>query len=80
MRNNDSVTVPATFYDEIGGYETQSAYFVVADADAVHVRAKAEGWKIVAAIKDEDYGGRGFSWLGERLSSGMPQSTTFPYR
>jgi uncharacterized glyoxalase superfamily protein PhnB len=49
--------------DEIGGYETQSAYVVVADADAVHARAKAEGWKIVAAIKDEDYGGRGFGCL-----------------
>lgn len=47
--------------DEIGGFETQSAYVVVADADAVHRRATAEGWSIVIAIKDEDYGGRGFS-------------------
>jgi uncharacterized glyoxalase superfamily protein PhnB len=49
--------------DEIGGYETQSAYVVVADADAVLARAQAEGWTIVIAIKDEDYGGRGFSCL-----------------
>ena len=49
--------------DEIGGYETQSAYVVVADADAVLARAKAEGWTIVIDIKDEDYGGRGFSCL-----------------
>jgi uncharacterized glyoxalase superfamily protein PhnB len=49
--------------DEIGGYETQSAYVVVADADAVHARAKAEGWKIVVDIKNEDYGGRGFGCL-----------------
>ena len=49
--------------DEIGGFETQSAYVVVADADAVHARAKAEGWTIVIALKDEDYGGRGFSCL-----------------
>ncbi|MDQ6639509.1 MAG: VOC family protein [Pseudomonadota bacterium] len=49
--------------DEIGGFETQSAYVVVADADAVHGRAKAEGWSIVIDIKDEDYGGRGFSCL-----------------
>jgi uncharacterized glyoxalase superfamily protein PhnB len=49
--------------DEIGGFETQSAYVVVADADAVLARAKAEGWKIVVAIKDEDYGGRGFGCL-----------------
>ncbi len=49
--------------DEIGGFETQSAYVVAPDADAVHARAKAEGWPIVIAIKDEDYGGRGFSCL-----------------
>jgi uncharacterized glyoxalase superfamily protein PhnB len=49
--------------DEIGGYETQSAYVVVTDADAVLARAKAEGWKIVVAIKDENYGGRGFGCL-----------------
>ena len=49
--------------DEIGGFETQSPYVVVADVDAVHARAKAEGWGIVIDIKDEDYGGRGFSCL-----------------
>lgn len=47
--------------DEIGGAETQSAYVIVADADAVYARAKAAGAKIVMEIKDEDYGGRGFS-------------------
>jgi uncharacterized glyoxalase superfamily protein PhnB len=49
--------------DEIGGFETQSAYVVVADADAVHARARAAGWTIVIALKDEEYGGRGFSGL-----------------
>jgi uncharacterized glyoxalase superfamily protein PhnB len=49
--------------DEIGGAETQSAYLVVPDADAVHARVLAAGGKIVIAIKDEDYGGRGFSCL-----------------
>jgi uncharacterized glyoxalase superfamily protein PhnB len=49
--------------DEIGGFETQSAYVVVADADAVYARAKGEGWSVVIDIKDEDYGGRGFSVL-----------------
>ena len=49
--------------DEIGGFETQSAFVVVADADAVHARAMAEGWTIVIALKDEEYGGRGFSCL-----------------
>lgn len=47
--------------DEIGGAETQSAYLVVSDADAIYARAKAAGAKIVIEIKDEDYGGRGFS-------------------
>ena len=46
--------------DEVGG-ETQSAYLIVGDADAVYARAKAAGAKIAIEIKDEDYGGRGFS-------------------
>ncbi|MEF7614993.1 VOC family protein [Aquincola sp. MAHUQ-54] len=47
--------------DEVGGAETQSAYVAVADADAVYARAKAAGAEIVIDIRDEDYGGRGFS-------------------
>ena len=47
--------------DEIGGAETQSAYVVVTDADAIYAAAKAGGAKIAVEIKDEDYGGRGFS-------------------
>ena len=47
--------------DEIGGLETQSPYLIVADADVVYQRAKTAGAKIVIEIKDEDYGGRGFS-------------------
>ncbi len=47
--------------DEIGGGETQTAYVIVSDADAVYVQAKAAGATIVLDIKDEDYGGRGFS-------------------
>jgi uncharacterized glyoxalase superfamily protein PhnB len=49
--------------DEVGGIETQSAYIVVADADKVHARVLAAGGTIVVAIKDEDYGGRGFACL-----------------
>jgi uncharacterized glyoxalase superfamily protein PhnB len=49
--------------DEVGGIETQSAYVVVTDADKVHARVLAAGGKIVVAIKDEDYGGRGFACL-----------------
>jgi len=47
--------------DEIGGFETQSAYVVVSDADAIYARAKAAGAEIVIEIKDGDYGGRDFS-------------------
>ena len=47
--------------DEIGGAETQSAYVIVSDADAIYQRAKAAGARIVLDIKDEDYGGRGFT-------------------
>lgn len=47
--------------DEIGGFETQSVYVIVADADAIYARAKAAGAEIAIDIKDEDYGGRGFS-------------------
>ena len=47
--------------DEIGGAETETAYVIVPDADALYARAKAAGAKIVLDIQDEDYGGRGFS-------------------
>jgi len=47
--------------DEIGGFETQSVYLFVPDADRVYARAIAAGATIVMDIKDEDYGGRGFS-------------------
>ncbi|WP_418320028.1 VOC family protein [Piscinibacter sakaiensis] len=47
--------------DEIGGFETESPYIVVADADAVYASAKAQGAQIVVEIHDADYGGRGFS-------------------
>lgn len=47
--------------DEAAGRETQSPYVIVADADAAYERARAAGAQIVIDIKDEDYGGRGFS-------------------
>ncbi|HUG59676.1 MAG TPA: VOC family protein [Candidimonas sp.] len=47
--------------DEIEGAETQSAYIIVADADVLYDRAKAAGAEILLDIKDEDYGGRGFT-------------------
>jgi len=47
--------------EEIGGCETQSPYVIVEDADAIYASAKAAGAQIIVDIKDEDYGGRGFS-------------------
>ena len=46
---------------EIGKAVTQSAYLVVNDADLVYGRALEAGAQIVLDIKDEDYGGRGFT-------------------
>jgi uncharacterized glyoxalase superfamily protein PhnB len=46
-----------------GGIGTQSPYVVVADADVHYKRAVAAGARVVIEIKDEDYGGRGYSCL-----------------
>lgn len=46
---------------DIGGAQTQTVYVVVEDADAVHQRALDAGAGIVIDIKDEEYGGRGFT-------------------
>jgi len=48
--------------DQVGGFETQSPYVVVHDADEVYRRVKEDGGRIVIEIRDEDYGGRGFSF------------------
>ncbi|MEO5733562.1 MAG: VOC family protein [Rubrivivax sp.] len=47
--------------DEIGGMETQRPCLVVTDANVVTQRAKAAGARIDIEIKEEAYGGRGFS-------------------
>jgi uncharacterized glyoxalase superfamily protein PhnB len=47
--------------DEQGNRNSQTCYLVVADADAVYRRAREVGAVIVLDIKDEDYGGRGFT-------------------
>lgn len=44
-----------------GGLHAQSIFAVVPDADAVYARVKQAGMEIVMEIKDEDYGGRGFT-------------------
>ncbi|MBO3276515.1 VOC family protein [Pseudomonas schmalbachii] len=46
--------------DDVGGC-TQSIYMVVADAEALYRQALAGGAQIVIDIKDEDYGGQGFT-------------------
>jgi uncharacterized glyoxalase superfamily protein PhnB len=48
---------------QVGGVGTQSPYIIVPDADAHHTRAVAAGAKVVYAIRDEPYGGRGYSCL-----------------
>lgn len=47
--------------EEIGGAETQTAYVIVSDADAMYRRVKEPVAEILLDIKDEDYGGRGFT-------------------
>jgi uncharacterized glyoxalase superfamily protein PhnB len=49
--------------EQVGGVGTQSPYVIVPDADAHHARSVAAGAKVVYALKDEDYGGRGYSCL-----------------
>lgn len=48
---------------DLDGISTQGAYLIVSDADAHYARAVAAGARIVYDIKDEDYGGRGYSCL-----------------
>jgi len=46
---------------QVGGFVTQSAYLVVNNADEVHARCLKAGAPILMELKDEDYGGRGFT-------------------
>jgi uncharacterized glyoxalase superfamily protein PhnB len=49
--------------EQVVGVATQSPYIIVPDADAHHARAVALGAKVVYPLRDEDYGGRGYSCL-----------------
>jgi uncharacterized glyoxalase superfamily protein PhnB len=49
--------------EQVGGIGTQSPYIIVPDADPHHARAVAAGAKVVYPLRDEDYGGRGYSCL-----------------
>ena len=46
---------------DLGGFGSQSPYVIVEDADRHYARAVAAGAEIVMDLKDEDYGGRGYS-------------------
>ncbi len=46
---------------QVDNLNTQSSYLIVQDADLVYERALKAGAEIVLDLKDEDYGGRGFS-------------------
>jgi len=47
--------------EEIGGAGTQTAYLIVADADMHYEKARSAAAEIAMEIKDQDYGGRGYS-------------------
>ena len=47
--------------DELDGMETESAYVVVPDTDAVHARAVAAGATIIRPLQNTDYGSREFA-------------------
>ncbi len=46
---------------DLNGMNTQAAYIIVEEIDKHYQRAIAGGAKILLDIKDEDYGGRGYS-------------------
>ena len=47
--------------EEVGDYETRSAYVVVTEIDAVYERAKAAGGSVIRELQGTDYGSRDFS-------------------
>ena len=46
---------------QANGLNTQTAYIIIDEVDNHYKIAKANGAEIVMDIKDEDYGGRGYS-------------------
>jgi uncharacterized glyoxalase superfamily protein PhnB len=47
--------------NEPGVGPTSGTYVLVDDADVVYERVQAREWRVLIEIKDEDYGGRGFT-------------------
>ncbi len=46
---------------KLNGFNTQTPYFIIDAVDEHYKIAKENGAEIVVNIKDEDYGGRGYS-------------------
>lgn len=46
---------------QANGLNTQTAYIIIDEVDDHYKNAKANGAEIVVDIKDEEYGGRGYS-------------------
>ena len=46
---------------DLDGFNTQTAYIIVEEIDEHYQRAIDTGAEIILDIKDEDYGGRGYS-------------------
>ncbi len=61
--------------DEVGGFETQSVYVTVPDADAVFARAKARARKSASTCTTNKYGGRGGAFTIPRGTSGTWERT-----
>ena len=47
--------------ENLNGFNTQAPYIIVKDIDKHYKKAISEGAEIVMDIKDEDYGGRGYT-------------------
>ncbi len=60
-RTDNAYGALVTQPDDIGGLQTQTVCMIVADADVVYEKVQRAGVEIILPIKDEDYGGRGFT-------------------
>ncbi|MBI1275150.1 glyoxalase [bacterium] len=60
MKQGDYAKFTAT-PSQAGAKNTQTAYIIVPEVDAHYARAKEAGAEIIIDIKDESYGGRGYT-------------------
>ena len=60
LRDEEFVSV-VKIPKDIGGANTQSAYIIVDEIDAHYEHARANGAEIVNDIRDQHYGGRGYT-------------------